>query len=286
MEQIGAKRIGTSQSITANCHLTSYSGNQRKYIAKRCIRIFIWCAYLMADWIAIVALGLLVDRQGNFSSSDNTKNKYEVLMLIAFWAPYLLLHLGGPDAITTFALADNELWRDCAFLWTRKKKTREVEAEETGFDIEMDNEFEMGTRPKRFTYHELARATGDFAENDKLREGGYGGVYRGFLKDSKTFVAVKRKSGAIRTPACLRIYGNWKLRSLDSQKSGAIRPWITDCDHFTSFQGQELVDMGHKLGDFGLAKLVVHKKGLQTTMLAGNLGYMAPECVVTGKIAA
>ncbi|KAI7731502.1 hypothetical protein M8C21_015288 [Ambrosia artemisiifolia] len=38
-----------------------------------------------------------------------------------------------------------------------------------------------------------------------------------------------------------------------------------------------------KLGDFGLAKLVDHEKGSQTTMLAGTFGYMAPECVVTGR---
>ncbi|KAJ0600851.1 putative protein kinase RLK-Pelle-L-LEC family [Helianthus annuus] len=38
-----------------------------------------------------------------------------------------------------------------------------------------------------------------------------------------------------------------------------------------------------KLGDFGLAKLVDHEKGSQTTMLAGTMGYMAPECVVTGR---
>ncbi|KAJ0801011.1 putative protein kinase RLK-Pelle-L-LEC family [Helianthus annuus] len=38
-----------------------------------------------------------------------------------------------------------------------------------------------------------------------------------------------------------------------------------------------------KLGDFGLAKLVDHEKGAQTTMLAGTLGYMAPECIVAGK---
>ncbi|XP_050264173.1 uncharacterized protein LOC126708424 [Quercus robur] len=30
--------------------------------------------------------------------------------LIAFWAPFLLVHLGGPDTITAFALEDNELW--------------------------------------------------------------------------------------------------------------------------------------------------------------------------------
>ncbi|KAK3410682.1 hypothetical protein EUGRSUZ_J02618 [Eucalyptus grandis] len=30
--------------------------------------------------------------------------------ITAFWAPFLLLHLGGPDAITAYALEDNELW--------------------------------------------------------------------------------------------------------------------------------------------------------------------------------
>ncbi|PHT64229.1 L-type lectin-domain containing receptor kinase IX.2 [Capsicum annuum] len=38
-----------------------------------------------------------------------------------------------------------------------------------------------------------------------------------------------------------------------------------------------------KLGDFGLARLVDHEKGSQTTMLAGTVGYMAPECVMNGK---
>lgn len=73
-----------------------------------------------------------------------------------------------------------------------EEEKREVEAEETGFDIEMDNDFEMGTGPKRFTYHELAQETGDFAENEKLGEGGCCGVYTGFLKHSNTFVVVKR----------------------------------------------------------------------------------------------
>ncbi|KAJ0866292.1 hypothetical protein HanRHA438_Chr12g0550101 [Helianthus annuus] len=35
---------------------------------------------------------------------------YGDLQLMAFWAPFLLLHLGGPDTITAYALADNELW--------------------------------------------------------------------------------------------------------------------------------------------------------------------------------
>ena len=42
-------------------------------------------------------------------------------------------------------------------------------------------------------------------------------------------------------------------------------------------------DFNAKLGDFGLARLVDHGKGSQTTVLAGTMGYMAPECLMTGK---
>ncbi|XP_061373365.1 L-type lectin-domain containing receptor kinase IX.1-like [Gastrolobium bilobum] len=38
-----------------------------------------------------------------------------------------------------------------------------------------------------------------------------------------------------------------------------------------------------KLGDFGLAKLMDHEIGPQTTGLAGTLGYLAPEYVSTGR---
>lgn len=30
--------------------------------------------------------------------------------LVAFWAPFLLLHLGGQDTITAYAVEDNRLW--------------------------------------------------------------------------------------------------------------------------------------------------------------------------------
>lgn len=31
--------------------------------------------------------------------------------LVAFWAPFLLLHLGGPDNVTAYSLEDNKLWK-------------------------------------------------------------------------------------------------------------------------------------------------------------------------------
>ncbi|XP_062204676.1 L-type lectin-domain containing receptor kinase IX.1-like [Phragmites australis] len=38
-----------------------------------------------------------------------------------------------------------------------------------------------------------------------------------------------------------------------------------------------------KLGDFGLARLVDHGRRSHTTVLAGTMGYMDPECMITGS---
>ncbi|KAJ9554090.1 hypothetical protein OSB04_018135 [Centaurea solstitialis] len=89
--------------------LLIYSGNKRKYIANRWIRAFIWSAYLLADWVATLALGILVNRSSSHVGNCHG-DQYGNLRLMAFWAPFLLLHLGGPDTITAYALADNELW--------------------------------------------------------------------------------------------------------------------------------------------------------------------------------
>nr|XP_043633523.1 L-type lectin-domain containing receptor kinase IX.1-like [Erigeron canadensis] len=79
-------------------------------------------------------------------------------------------------------------------LW-KKKNNYEGEVEELRFAVEMSSEFEIGAAgPRRFSYLELARSTANFAESEKLGEGGFGAVYKGFLKDSRTYVAVKRVS--------------------------------------------------------------------------------------------
>jgi serine/threonine protein kinase len=38
-----------------------------------------------------------------------------------------------------------------------------------------------------------------------------------------------------------------------------------------------------KLGDFGLARLIEHGRRSLTTVLAGTMGYMDPECMTTGR---
>ncbi|KAL3655198.1 hypothetical protein CASFOL_000984 [Castilleja foliolosa] len=81
-------------------------GNRRKYISKIWIRITLWFAYLLADWVAIVSLGVI---------SKNTLDECQTgepnsNQLMWFWAQFFLLHLGGPDTITAYSLEDNELW--------------------------------------------------------------------------------------------------------------------------------------------------------------------------------
>ena len=81
-------------------------GKQRKFTSKRWIGIVLWCAYLMADSVATIALGVI---SKNLGDVNDGKDKF-LLEITAFWAPFLLLHLGGPDTITAYSLEDNELW--------------------------------------------------------------------------------------------------------------------------------------------------------------------------------
>ncbi|TVU51705.1 hypothetical protein EJB05_03147, partial [Eragrostis curvula] len=62
-------------------------------------RVALWFAYLLADSTAIYALGHLS------ITSESREHR-----LVAFWAPFLLLHLGGPHNVTAYALEDNRLW--------------------------------------------------------------------------------------------------------------------------------------------------------------------------------
>nr|XP_048329739.1 disease resistance protein RGA2-like [Ziziphus jujuba var. spinosa] len=66
------------------------------------LQVLLWSAYLTADWIATVAIGLISNSQ-----TDSNKGNKDILV---FWVSFLLLHLGGPDSITSYSLEDNELW--------------------------------------------------------------------------------------------------------------------------------------------------------------------------------
>ncbi|KAG2666285.1 hypothetical protein I3760_15G051000 [Carya illinoinensis] len=75
----------------------------RKRTGNKLFILIIWGSYFLADWAASFTIGLI-------TSSRNSSKIIQKSDLLAFWAPFLLLHLGGPDTITAFALEDNELW--------------------------------------------------------------------------------------------------------------------------------------------------------------------------------
>ncbi|KAK9949551.1 hypothetical protein M0R45_005068 [Rubus argutus] len=76
----------------------------RKRTSSKWLMVPIWLAYLLADWAANFAIGLIASRQTDTESSPDNGG------LLAFWAPFLLLHLGGPDTIIAVAMEDNALW--------------------------------------------------------------------------------------------------------------------------------------------------------------------------------
>ncbi|URD75343.1 hypothetical protein MUK42_08413, partial [Musa troglodytarum] len=82
-----------------------FSGSLRKRVVSSWISLILWSAYLLADWVATFALGILSNTQtdSGCASSSHPQNDD----LLAFWSPFLLLHLGGPDTITAFSLEDS-----------------------------------------------------------------------------------------------------------------------------------------------------------------------------------
>ena len=209
---------------------------------------------------------------------------------------------------------------------------------EDGLDASMDNEFERGAGPKKFSYDELVRATNNFAEEQKLGEGGFGAVYKGFIGDLEDYVAVKKvsrgsKQGLKEYASEVKIISQLRHRnlvqlkgwchkkkdllliyefmpngSLDSHLFGgkSLLTWAArfniarglasallylheeweQCVIHRDIKPSNIMldsNFNAKLGDFGLARLVDHGKGSQTTVLAGTMGYMAPECATRGK---
>ncbi|GLT44186.1 hypothetical protein SLA2020_181000 [Shorea laevis] len=58
----------------------------------------------------------------------------------------------------------------------------------------MNDDFEKGIGPRRFSYQDLAFATSNFSLDQKLGEGGFGAVYKGYLADIDMVIAVKKIS--------------------------------------------------------------------------------------------
>ena len=105
MEFLGAKSVVLVSLTLQLCLL--HLGSSRRFTVKIWLRIFLWFSYQSADSVATVALGAISNNLRNSCDGNDSQLLNE---LTAFWAPFLLLHLGGQDTITAYAVQDNELW--------------------------------------------------------------------------------------------------------------------------------------------------------------------------------
>ncbi|XP_050282527.1 uncharacterized protein LOC126723245 [Quercus robur] len=85
-----------------------FTASLRKKTGNKVVTFFIWSAYLLADWTANFAIGLVFNSEGKYTSGPAPVDDTGLLMVL--WTPFLLLLVGGQDRITSFAIEDNELW--------------------------------------------------------------------------------------------------------------------------------------------------------------------------------
>ncbi|KAJ3678634.1 hypothetical protein LUZ60_002437 [Juncus effusus] len=96
-------RVATICSLALQILLLGTAGSRKRNYGMTFQAIIItfslWLEYLLADYVATFALGYL------------SRNQDENNQVLIFWAPFLLLHLGGQDTITALSIEDSELWK-------------------------------------------------------------------------------------------------------------------------------------------------------------------------------
>ncbi|XP_042501403.1 L-type lectin-domain containing receptor kinase IX.1-like [Macadamia integrifolia] len=152
-----------NKSLSCESYSLSYIINLKEYLPEKVFVGFSASTGLSAELHQL--------NSWDFSSSLEINNSNNIGIVVG-------LSVGGAVAmITVLGL----FW----FIRRRKKQQRKAED-----DVLLD----LPTGPREFTFAELARATRNFDEEQKLGEGGFGGVYRGFLSDLNKDIAVKRIS--------------------------------------------------------------------------------------------
>ncbi|TMW83262.1 hypothetical protein EJD97_002308, partial [Solanum chilense] len=129
------------------------------------------------------------------------------------------------------------------------------------------------------------------SKEEMLGRGGFGGVHKGYLSEYNSYIAFKRVSRESKQGIKDgKSHLEWPIRFKIAQGLASAllylhEEWEQCVVHRDIKSTNIMLDSNYnaKLGDFGLARLVEHGKGSETTVLAGTMGYMAPECVTTGK---
>ncbi|KAJ1704684.1 hypothetical protein LUZ63_004463 [Rhynchospora breviuscula] len=167
-------------------------------------------------------------------------------------------------------------------------------------EMEIDDELEKGIGPKRFRYEELLVATKNFKE-EKLGQGAFGSVYKGFLSCLNIHVAIKRLSsysnqGIKEYKSEVKIVSRLRHRNLvqlvgwchyyedlllvyEYMPNGSLDTHLYSAKSILKWPVRYQIALG-----LGSALLYLHREWDQcTTLPAGTIGYLAPECFTTGK---
>ncbi|KAJ0986353.1 hypothetical protein J5N97_004709 [Dioscorea zingiberensis] len=167
-----------------------------------------------------------------------------------------------------------------------------------------------------FTLRQIKAATGNFDPANKIREGGFGLVYKGVLPDGSV-IAVKQLSSKSKQGnqgnQLLLVYEYMENNSLASALFGRSRKRPPKIDWQTRRRiclgiARGLVylheesrlkivhrdikatnvlldkDLNAKISDFGLARLSDEDESHISTQIAGTIGYMAPEYAMRGYL--
>ncbi|KAI8545570.1 hypothetical protein RHMOL_Rhmol07G0049500 [Rhododendron molle] len=126
-------------SMFLHCFLFACASERRR-TNKTWLLTLISSAYFLADWVAPYTIGLISVRLSKICDSDKERarhyrysweitdeNSWKSLFkcnpygrgsyqyavttwYLRFWAPFLLLHLGGPDNVTSLSAEENNMW--------------------------------------------------------------------------------------------------------------------------------------------------------------------------------
>ncbi|GAB4848821.1 hypothetical protein Ancab_003615 [Ancistrocladus abbreviatus] len=154
------------------------------------LEISLMLGSVLSDWVTIgfsAATGIYVERHvlqsWEFSSNlecetSHGTNAMVTKLIVGLTAPIGVLIVGGTIISS---------------LYGRQRRMKEEKPEAKGLTSFNDG-LDKGAGPRRFTYAELASATNNFFKDRKLGEGGFGGVYKGYLVDLGMAIPVKRIS--------------------------------------------------------------------------------------------
>ncbi|MFS7923303.1 putative protein kinase RLK-Pelle-L-LEC family [Helianthus anomalus] len=128
-----------------------------------------------------------------FSTEDEKDNSKKWKLTVGLTLPLALIIIGGIITCTRFCIR-------------RRTTTQE------SLDVLINDDLQRGAA-KRYSYGELILATNNFSDDQKLGQGGFGSVYKGYLPREAMAVAVKKisqgsKQGKKEYMAEVKINGN------------------------------------------------------------------------------